>query len=62
MHSYHQDAVKTMHTTCPTCLRRAEILDWFTLPSTDGPATHAKVRCAEGHVYTLLVDDAPSPN
>jgi hypothetical protein len=62
MHAYHHYAVKAMLTTCPSCLQRAEILDRFVLASTDGPATHVKVRCADGHVYTLLVDDAPNPN
>jgi hypothetical protein len=60
MHAYHHYAVKAMTTTCPSCLKRAEIVDRFTLASTDGPATHLKVRCGDGHVYTVLVDDAPS--
>jgi hypothetical protein len=59
MHAYDHYAVKTMLTTCPSCLRRAEIVDRFTLPSTDGPVEHVKVRCIDGHVYTVLVDDAP---
>jgi hypothetical protein len=49
-----------MVTTCPSCLQRAEIIDRFVLASTDGPATHLKVRCADGHVYTVLVDDEPN--
>jgi hypothetical protein len=51
-----------MLTTCPSCLKRSEIVDRFVLASTDGPATHIRVRCEDGHVYTLLVDDAPSAN
>jgi hypothetical protein len=60
MHAYNQNAVETMVTTCPSCLQRAEIIDRFVLASTDGPATHLKVRCADGHVYTVLVDDEPN--
>jgi hypothetical protein len=37
MHAYHHYAVKATLTTCPSCLKRAEIVDRFTLPSTDGP-------------------------
>ncbi len=58
MHAYHHHAVKTQTTTCPTCLKPAEIVDRFTLASTDGPAEHIKVRCSSGHVYTLLVEEA----
>jgi hypothetical protein len=62
MHAYNHRAVKAMPTTCPSCLKRAEIIDRFVLGSTDGPATHLKVRCADGHVYTVLVDDTPGRN
>jgi hypothetical protein len=62
MHAYHHYAVKTMLTTCPSCLRLAEIVDRFTLASTDGPATHVKVRCETGHWYTVLVEDGPNYN
>ena len=62
MHAYDHYAVKAKLTTCPSCLKRAEIVDQFTLSSTDGPAAHVKVRCDDGHVYTLLVGDAPSSN
>jgi hypothetical protein len=37
MHAYHHHAVKATLTTSPSCLKRAEIVDRFTLPSTDGP-------------------------
>jgi hypothetical protein len=60
MHAYHHHAVKATTTTCPTCLKPAEIVDRFTLASTDGPAEHIKVRCSNGHVYTLLVDEVQS--
>jgi hypothetical protein len=59
MHAYDHYAVKTMLTTCPSCLKPAEIVDRFTLPSTDGPAEHIKVRCVDKHVYTVLVDNDP---
>jgi hypothetical protein len=62
MHAYHHYAVKTMLTTCPSCLQPAEIVDQFTLPSTDGPATHVKVRCESGHWYTLLVGGTENYN
>ena len=62
MHAYDHYATKATITTCPSCMRPAEIVDTFTLPSTDGPATHMKVRCDDGHVYTVLVDDVPSRN
>jgi hypothetical protein len=62
MHADNDYAVKAMPTTCPSCLKPAEIVDRFVLGSTAGPATHLKVRCADGHVYTVLVDDGPSPN
>ena len=58
MHAYHHHLVKATLTTCPSCLKRAEVINRFTLPSTDGPAHHMKVRCSSGHVYTVLVDDA----
>jgi hypothetical protein len=62
MHANHRHAARGMLTTCPSCLQRAEIVDRFTLPSTSGPASHVRVRCGDGHVYTVLVDDAPSLN
>ena len=60
MHAYHHYAAKAITTTCPSCLKPAEIVDRFTLASTDGPAEHIKIRCNDGHVYTLLVDEAQS--
>jgi hypothetical protein len=62
MHAYDHYAAKVMLTTCPSCHKQAEIIDRFTLPSTDGPAVHLKVRCEGGHAYTVLVDDAHSVN
>jgi hypothetical protein len=37
IHAYRHYAVKATLTTCPSCLKRAEIVDRFTLPPTDGP-------------------------
>jgi hypothetical protein len=62
MHAYNHYAVRVMRTTCPSCLKQAEIVDQFVLASTDGPAAHVRVRCEDAHVYTLLVDDSPSSN
>jgi hypothetical protein len=41
---------------CPSCHEPAEIVDRFTLGSTDGPARHLKIRCASGHWYTMPAD------
>ena len=59
MHAYDHyaaHAIRNMTSTCPTCRRPAQLIDLFTLQSTDGPARHAKVRCEGGHRYTLLID------
>ena len=37
-------------------------IDRFTLPSTDGPIVHLKVRCEDGHAYTVPVDNAAAVN
>jgi hypothetical protein len=62
MHAYHHYAIKATLTTCPSCHKRAEIIDRFTLPSTDGPIVHLKVRCEDGHAYTVLVDNTAAVN
>lgn len=38
---------------CPDCCAPAEVTDWFTLPSTDGPVEHVVVICAAGHQYRM---------
>jgi hypothetical protein len=47
-------------TTCPSCLKRADIVYSFTLQSTEGPAIHVRVRCEDGHIYDVPVDDFPA--
>ena len=37
----------------------AEILERFTLPSTNGPVEHLKTVCAGGHVLTPLAGMMP---
>jgi hypothetical protein len=37
---------------CPECELPAEILDRFSLNSTDGPVEHLKIRCLGGHWFT----------
>jgi hypothetical protein len=50
-------------TTCPEpgCAAPAEIVDRFTLPSTDAPIEHAKVRCSQRHWFALPVSMLRSP-
>jgi hypothetical protein len=60
MHADHQDAVKATLITCPACLKAAQIVNTFTLPSTDGPAIHVRARCEDGHIYDVQIDDVPA--
>lgn len=39
---------------CPECGVPGEVLDSFTLASTDGPLAHVTVRCLDGHRFTGL--------
>jgi hypothetical protein len=39
-------------TSCPDCGRPAEVVDRFSLNSTDGPIDHVKTRCITGHWFT----------
>ncbi len=42
---------------CPECCRLAEIVDTFSLASTDGPVEHFRLRCEAGrHHLTLLTE------
>jgi hypothetical protein len=40
-------------TYCPECGVIAEIVDRHVLQSTDGPIEHARVRCADRHLFFL---------
>jgi len=40
----------------PGCLAPAEVLDRFTLASTDGPVAHVRTMCLAGHGFTPPVD------
>ena len=57
MHADHHHAINAPLLTCPSCLKQAQIVDSFTLASTDGPAIHVRVRCEDGHINDVLVDD-----
>ena len=55
----HDDARTTpeaMAIRSPSCHEPAEVLDRFSLGSTDGPMRHLKIRCAAGHWYTMPAD------
>lgn len=39
----------------PACLAPAEVVERFSLASTDGPIEHVKTRCLEGHGLTPRV-------
>ena len=42
---------------CPQCELPAEVIDRFSLASTDGPIAHVKTACMAGHVFTPRADD-----
>jgi hypothetical protein len=50
-------------TACPEpgCTAPAEIVDRRTLPSTDAPTEHVKVRCSQRHWFVLPVSMLRSP-
>jgi hypothetical protein len=60
MHAYEHYASKAMTRSCPTCRRPVEIIELFTLQSTEGPVRHVKVRCPGGHAYHVLMDEVTS--
>ena len=37
---------------CPECELPAEVIDRFSLYSTDGPIDHVKIACLRRHVFT----------
>ena len=54
MNGQHEPVI-SMPCPEPDCERSAEVLDRFTLWSTDGEILHLKVRCGYGHWFTLPV-------
>ncbi|GEL25662.1 hypothetical protein PSU4_46160 [Pseudonocardia sulfidoxydans NBRC 16205] len=46
---------------CPACGAPAEVVDRFTLSSTDGPVEHVKVRCVLRHHFTMLAEPRRTP-
>jgi hypothetical protein len=42
---------------CPQCDLPAEVIDRFSLYSTDGPIAHVKTACIAGHVFTPAAED-----
>jgi hypothetical protein len=43
-------------TSCPECRVPAEIVDRFTLGSTDGPVEHVCLACVNGHYFRMPAD------
>lgn len=57
MHPYHHLYASQVSTVaCPSCGGSAEVIDRFTLGTSDGPVLHLKVSCDRGHWYTLPAD------
>jgi hypothetical protein len=46
--------------SCPECGLPAEILDRFSLASTDGPVAHVALGCLGGHFFRLAVERLPA--
>jgi hypothetical protein len=42
---------------CPECDLPAEVIDRFSLFSTDGPIDHVKIACLRRHVFTPQAAD-----
>ena len=45
---------------CPDCAAPAEVVDRFTMPSTDGPVEHVKVACLARHWFLLPAASLPA--
>jgi hypothetical protein len=45
---------------CPECAAPAEVVDRFTLPSTDGDVEHVKVQCLVRHWFLLPTAGLPT--
>ena len=46
--------------TCPECELPAEVTDWFSLRSTDGPVDHVALSCIDGHHFRMALDRLPA--
>jgi len=46
--------------TCPQCRAPAEITEYFSLPSTDGPVVDMALSCAAGHHFRMPADRLPA--
>jgi len=46
--------------SCPECGLPAEILDRFSLPSTEGAVAHIALGCLGGHFFRMAVDRLPA--
>jgi hypothetical protein len=46
-----------MYARCPQCAQPAQIIDRFSLGSTDGPLEHVKLSCRNGHWFTPRAED-----
>lgn len=51
-----QDCLVLTLIACPQCALPAEITDWFSLRSTDGPVDHVAMNCVDGHHFAMAVD------
>jgi hypothetical protein len=47
-------------TPCPECELPAEVTDWFSLQSTDGPVDHVALGCISGHHFRMALDRLPA--
>ena len=45
---------------CPECELPAEVTDWFSLRSTDGPVDHVALGCIDGHHFRMALDRLPA--
>jgi hypothetical protein len=46
--------------SCPDCELPAEVVDWFSLDSTDGPVDHVALGCIDGHHFRMALDRLPA--
>ena len=46
--------------SCPECGLPAEVLDRFSLASTEGAVAHIALGCVDGHFFRMAVDRLPA--